>query len=57
MKKFIYLFFCLYSILFGIGTLFLIEENSLAKYYIVFLCIIAGIFYGYSLKNEVSNLR
>ena len=56
MKKFIYLFFCVYSILFGIGTLFLIE-NSFVKYYIVFLCVVAGIFYGYLVKNEVSNLR
>jgi hypothetical protein len=56
MKKIIYLFFCMYSILFGIGTFSLIEENSFAKYYIVFLCAVSGIFYGYLFKNEVQNL-
>lgn len=56
MKKFICLFFCVYSILFGIGTLFLIEENSFAKYYIVFLCIVSGTFYGNLFRNEMSNL-
>jgi len=55
MKTFIYLFFCVYSILFGVGALFLITD-SLAKYYVVFLCIALGAFYGKLFRNELSNL-
>lgn len=60
-KKIIYLFFCLYSILFGIGVLFLVKEytfeDTFMKYYLVFLCTVSGIFYGYFFRNEMSNLR
>ena len=47
-----YAFFCAYSVIFGVLTFFLIEEPSFMKYYLIFLCVISAIFYGYNLYKD-----